>query len=181
MPRDSIPPLNDRLCRRLAVVVTVAGASFLVGNVILWLVPEWAPIAAREQANLRIEPITLTPAVRAIGLVCSTLYLSVLVGGLWVARALFLRLAAGLVFEPETGVLLRRVGLALLIYAGLTPPFAAFMSWLVTHANAPGTRLLTFGISDYEVVLAIVATLILTTGSVMAEAARISADHRQIV
>jgi hypothetical protein len=179
--RDRIPPVNSRLCRRLAVCAAVAAAGFPVLNAILWLVPEWAPIAAREQAHLQIEPITLTSAVRWIGLACSTLYLSVLVGGLWIARSLFRRLAEGLVFEPETGVLLRRFGLTLLIYAGITPPFGALMSWLVTHLNAPGKRLLTFGISDQEVLFAIIGTLIVTTGSVMAEAARMADDSRQII
>jgi hypothetical protein len=179
--KGPIPPVNSRLCRRLAVCAALAAAAFPVLNAILWLVPDWAPIAAREHAHLQIEPITLTFAVRWIGLACSTLYLAVLAGALWIARALFTRLAEGLIFEPETGVLLRRFGLALLTYACLTPPFAALMTWLITLENAPGTRLLRLGISDDEVVLAIIGTLILTTGSVMAEAARMADDNRQII
>jgi hypothetical protein len=176
-----VPPLNSRLCRRLAAFTGTSGAGFLLVNTILWAVPNWAPIVAREMAHLQLEPITLTPMVRWIGLACSTLYLTILVWGLWVARSIFRRLADGLVFEPETGVLLRRFGLALVVYAALAPFVGTFMALLVTLHNAPGERLFRFGISDEEIILAIVGTLILTTGSVMAEAARMAEENRQII
>jgi hypothetical protein len=181
LPHKSLPPLNSRLCRRLAIFAVASGAGFLMVNTVLWLVPDWAPLVARGVANLQTEPITLTPMVRWIGLACSTLYFSVLVRGLWVARSLFKRLADGMVFEPETGVLLRRFGIALVVYAALTPFVGTLMAWLVTMLNPPGERLLRFAISDHEIVLAIVGTLILTTGSVMADAARMAEESRQII
>jgi hypothetical protein len=176
-----VPPLSARNCRRLAVFTTASGIGFLLVNTILWLVPGWSPIVARNLANLQTEPITLTPLVRGIGLLGSTLYLIVLVRGLWVAHLLFKRLADGLVFEPETGVLLRDFGLTLVVYAMFTPPVRMLTALLVTWGNAPGARLLRLGVSDYEIILAIVGTLVLTTGSVMAEAARMAEENRQIV
>jgi len=181
MTQRPVPPLNARWCRRLAVLCLVSGALFLLGNAILWLVPDWAPMAAREIADLHCEPITLTPTVRLIGLACSSLYLAVLVRALWVARSVFTRFAEGLVFEPQTGVLLRRVGLALVVFAALTPFVRALIVVLVTIGNAQGERVFTFGISDDEIVLAIFGALILTTGSVLAEAARMAEENRQIV
>jgi hypothetical protein len=181
VPQKPVPPLNSRLCRRLAIFAVASGAGLMVVNTILWLVPDWAPLAARGAANLQTQPITLTPMVRWVCLTCSTLYFAVLVRGLWVARSLFKRLAEGLVFEPETGVLLRRFGTTLLVYAALTPFVGTLMAWLVTMLNAPGERLLRFGISDHEIVLAIVGTLILTTGSVMADAARMAEESGQII
>jgi hypothetical protein len=175
-----IPPLNSRLCRRLAFLSIACGAAFLFINAILWLVPDFAPIAARAQGDLQDQQITLTPMVRLMGLACSTVYLGVLVRGLWIAHSLFRRLAEGLVFEPQTGMLLRGLGMALLVYAGLTPFFHALVGWLVRMHNATG-RAITLGLSDEEIVLAIVGTLILTTGSVMAEAARLAEDNRQII
>jgi hypothetical protein len=50
-----------------------------------------------------------------------------------------------------------------------------------TSVSQKPERLLSFGISDQEIVLAIVGSLILTTGSVMAEAARIAEENRQII
>lgn len=124
MAQKPIPPLNSKLCRRLAVLTGWSGAGFLIINAILWLVPD---------------------------------------------------------FAPQTGVLLRRFGMTLVVYAALTPFLRTLMTWLVTMHNAPGQRILRFGISEYEVVLAIVGTLILTTGSVMAEATRLAEDNRQII
>jgi Protein of unknown function (DUF2975) len=176
-----IPPLNARMCKGLAKLTVVSGVAFLAVNALLWSVPAWAPLAARNQAHLLVEPITLTPMVRLLGLACSTLYLGVLCWALWIANIIFKRLSVGQVFEPETGVLLRRFGLTLVVYAALTPPVGALMSLLVTIKNAPGLRRADFGISEYEIVLAIVGILILATGSVMAEAARIAEENRQIV
>jgi hypothetical protein len=173
--------LNSRLCRRLAVFSVATGAVFMIVNVVLWLVPAWTPLVARGMADLQVEPITITPMVRWIGLACSSLYLGVLMRGLWIARLLFDRLAVGLVFEPETGLLLRRFGVALVVYAALAPFVSALMSWLVTMHNGPHERLLRFGLAEHEIVLAIVGALIPTTESVMTEAARMAEEHRQIV
>jgi hypothetical protein len=175
-----VPPLNSRLCRRLAFLSLASGAAFLVINALLWAVPDFAPIVARDEGDLHDGAITLTPMVRIIGFACSTLYLAVLVRALWIARSLFKRLANGLVFEPQTGMLLRGFGIALVVYACLTPFFHALIGWLVTMYNPTG-RAITLGLSDDEVILAIVGTLILTTGSVMAEAARLAEDNRQII
>lgn len=180
MTHKPVPPLNSRLCRRLAFLCVVSGSLFLLLNAVIWLVPEWAPIVARAEGALQDEPITFTATVRLIGLGFSTLYLAVLVRGLWIARSLFRRLADGLVFEPQTGMLLRAFGMTLVLYAGLTPFFHALIGWVVTMHNAGG-RAISLGLSDEEVVLAIVGTLILTTGSVMAEAARLAEDNRQII
>jgi hypothetical protein len=181
VPQIPIPPVNSRLCRRLSIFAVCSGAGILIVNTILWLVPAWAPFIARAMADLQCEPITLIPMVIWIGLSTSMLYLGVLVRGLWVAHLVFRRLADGLVFESETGVLLRRFGLTLVLYAILTPFVGSFMTWLVTLHNVEGERILRFGISEYEIVLAIVGTLILTTGSVMAEATRMAEDNRQII
>ena len=180
-PPGRIPPLNPRLCRRVGAVAALSGIAFLTINAIMWLVPEMAPHAARAMANLQDDPITLTPALKAIGLIGSTLYLGVLVRGLFFARSLLRRLADGLVFEPQTGTLLRRFGMSLVIYAAATPIVATGMAWLITMLNGPGKRLLRFGLTDKEMVLAIIGMIILATGSVMAEATRIAEENRQIV
>jgi hypothetical protein len=177
--RKPVPPLNSPLCRRLARFSAATAVGILLVNATIWLVPEWAPFEARRFAGT--GSITLTPTVIAIGLVCSTLYLAVLAWGLWVSCSLFNRLADGLVFEAETGVLLRRFGIALVVFAAVSPFVGTLMTGLVTMGNAPGERLFRFGIGSDSIVLAIVGTLILTTGSVMAEAARLAEDNRQII
>ncbi len=181
MKRQSIPPINTRLCHRAGALALASAVAFLLVNVAIWVVPQWSEFAARSQANLYTEPITLTPLARALGLALSSLYLGVLVWALWTARKLFARLAAGDVFQPETGMLLRRFGLTLLIYAGLSPVATTAMGLIVTMQNAPGQRVLKLGVSDHEIVLALVGTLILVIGSVLADAVRIADENRQIV
>lgn len=44
-----------------------------------------------------------------------------------------------------------------------------------------GVLLRRFGISEYEIALAIVGMLIRTTGSVMAEAVRMAEENRQVI
>lgn len=181
MAINRVPPLNARLCRRAGTLAVATAIAFIVISAGLWLVPASAEFVARGQAKLQTEPITLTLAVRLIALGASTLHLAVLSWGLWTMRTLLYRLAAGQVFEPATGVLLRRFGIALLSYAGLIPLVACLTVRLVTMYNPPGSRLFIFGIGDQEVILALVGTLILVLGSVLAEAARIAEDNRQII
>jgi hypothetical protein len=176
-----VPPVNSALCRSLAACTAASAAALVLISAALWIIPAWAPFMARSASGLQTEPITLTPAIRWMGLTCTTLHLGVLAWGLWAVRTLFGRLADGLVFEPQTGVLLRRFGIALLVYAGLSPVVGTTVTWLVTMKNVSGERLLRFGLSDHEVLLAIVGALVLTIGSVMAEAARLADDNRQIV
>jgi Protein of unknown function (DUF2975) len=176
-----VPPLNSRMCRGLARFSGASAIGILVVNAMPWLIPDWAPFVARGMAGLQTEPITLTRTVVALGLTCSTLYLAVLAWALWIARSLFNRLADGHVFEAETGVLLRRFGIALVVFSVLSPFVTTLMATLVTMANPPGERLLKFGFASYDFVLAVVGTLVLTTGSVMAEAARLADENRQII
>jgi hypothetical protein len=181
MKAASIPPVSARLCRRAAALALASAVAFLVANTALWVVPQWSEFGARAQANLQTEPITLTPLVRSLGLGLSSAYVGVIAWALWTARRLFLRLAAGDVFRTETGTLLRRFGLALLLYAGLMPFVTMAMCWIVTMNNPPGQKLLRLGVSDQNVVLALVGTLILVIGSVLADAVRIADENRQII
>lgn len=181
MTQKPIPPVNSRLCRRLGRFSGATAAVILLVNAALWLVPDWVAFAARQMAGLQTEPITLTPMIIAICLLCSTLYLAVLAWGLWVASSIFKRLADGLIFEPQTGTLLRRFGISLIVFSALSPLIGALITRLVTMENVTGERLLKLGVSSDDIVLIIVGTLILTTGSVMAEAARMAEENRQII
>ena len=181
MPEPSIPPLNARLCRRVSALTLLSGLTFFVANLALWLVPRWTDTAARLQANLQAEPIALTPSVQALGLLVSSLSMATLFWALWTARRLLLRLAAGDVLQHETGVRLRQFGVAILAYAGVAPITTALTCYLVTMGNPPGQTLIRLGISDGTLVLALVGTVIMAIGSVLAEAAEVADEHRQII
>lgn len=181
MDMNRVPPINAKVCRRAGALAAATGAAFIFISAGLWLVPATAEFVARGQAKLQTQPITLTLGVRLMCLGASVLHGAVLMWGLWTMRTLFRRLAAGEVFEIETGVLLRRFGTALLVYAGLIPFLACLTVWLVTMYNPPGSRLFIFGVGDQEIILALIGTLILVLGSVLADAARIADENRQII
>lgn len=177
----SIPPVNKRLCRGAAALAGVTAIAFIAGNAAMWLVPEWTEMVARDASNMQTQPIFITPLVRWVGLGVTTLYLGVLAWGLLSMRTLFQRLATKDVFVAETGVLLRRFGKALLAYAALTPVVRSVMALLVTHNPVAHEALLSFGIDDYEIIVALIGVLILAFGSVMADATRIADESREII
>ena len=184
MTSSRVPVVNVRLCRGTAVLAVLTGLAFLAGNAIGWLVPSWAEQMARGfwLTDCDVKAITLTPLVRALCMVLSTSYLAVLAYGLWIMRTLFSNFAVGRVFEPETGILLRRFGQSLLIYAALTPVVGTLMVLLITMNHPPGEfLLLRVGVEETEVVVALIGALVLVLGSVMADAARMADDNRQIV
>jgi hypothetical protein len=176
-----VPPLNQRLCRAAAWLALTSAAALFLGNGYIWFAPDPANDAIRTAAHAGSALITVTPMVRLMGFALTSLHLTILFWGLWAARALFWHFSAGRVFEPQNGVLLRRFGKALLIYAALTPFVDSLALLIVTAYNPPGEKMIGFGLSDHEIVLALVGVLILVTGSVMADAARMADDNRQIV
>lgn len=181
MDAKSIPPINMRLCRTGAALAGLTAVAFVVGNAVQWLVPQWAEQAARSASYMQTQPIFITPLVQWVGLGVTTLHLCVLAWGLLSMRTLFKLLAVGEVFVAETGMLLRRFGKALLIYAVLSPVVKSALTPLVTHDPIKHELFLSFGINEYEVVVALVGVLILAFGSVMADATRISDENREIV
>jgi hypothetical protein len=181
MEANSIPPVNKRLCRSAAALAGVTAFVFVAGNAVTWLVPQWTEEAARSASDMQTQQIFITPLVRWVGLGVTTLYLGVLAWGLLSMRTLFKRLAAGEAFVVETGVLLRRFGKALLAYAALTPIVKSAMSVLVTHNPVAHEAFVSFGIHEYEVIVALIGALILVFGSVMADATRIADENREII
>jgi hypothetical protein len=181
MRSATVPPVNKRLCRGGATLATVTAVFLVVGNAAMWLVPQWTEDAARNASFLWTQQIFITPFVRWAGLGVTTLHLCVLVWGLLSMRVLFKLLAAGEAFVADTGVLLRRFGIALLVYAGLAPVVRSVIAPLVTHDPAKHELIVSFGIRGEEVVVALIGALILVFGSVMADAKRIADENREII
>jgi hypothetical protein len=181
MKAKNVPPVNKRLCRVVAVLVAVSAILILVFNAGGWLDPAATEATAREASGMLTEPVFITPQVRWFGLGATMLYQGVLVAGLLSMRTLFTRLAAGEVFVPETGVLLRRFGTALLAYAALRPLVKAALSLLVTRDPVAGGVTLKVGITELEIIFALTGALIMVFGSVMADATRIAEENREIV
>ena len=181
MEAKRIPPVNKRLCRGGAALAAATAVFLIGGNAAMWLVPKWTEDAARNASYLWTQGIFITPLVRWVGFGITSLHLCVLVWGLLSMRTLFRLLAAGESFAAQTGLLLRRFGMALLVYACLTPVVRSAIAPLVTHDPARHELYVSFGIRGEELVIALIGALILVFGSVMADAARIADENREII
>lgn len=178
---------NEKLARLLRLSAWLSHAAravailLLAANAAMWLVPEFAADAARNQSALKEAPMTLTLEARLLALLVSSLYVGVLAFALLTVAQLFRAFAAGEILVPATGAMLRRLGLLLFLFAATSPLFRAAIGVIATIGNAPGQRTLAVSVSSNDVVLALIAALIVVLGHIMAEAARIAEDHQHIV
>jgi hypothetical protein len=182
-----MPAPNEKLARLLRTsawlshTAKIVAVLLLAANTVMWLVPEFAADAARSQSALTSSPMTLTLTARLAALAASTLYVGVMVLALWTVAQLFAAFAAGAVLVPETGARLRRLGVLLLVFAALSPVFRGVIGVIVTLGNEVGRRILSLSISSQDLIIALIATLLIVLGHIMAEAARIAEDHQHIV
>ena len=183
-----MPPHSEKLTGLLRMSAVLSHASkavaaiFLLVNAAMWLVPGFALDAAHSQTNLGAAmKVTLTTETTLLALVVSTFYVGLLAIALWSIARLFDQFSKGAIFVPETGAHLRRAGLFLFFFAILSPTFRTVIGVIVTIANPPGQKELAIGIGSQEIVLGLIAALLVMLGHIMAEAAHIADDNRQIV
>lgn len=182
-----MPAPNEKLARLLRMsawlshAAKIVAALLLAANAVVWLVPEFAADAARSQSALSTSLMTLTPTARLAALAVSTLYVGLMARALWTVAQLFAAFAAGAILVPETGARLRRVGVLLLLFAALSPVFRGLIGVIVTLGNEAGRRVLSLSLSSQDLIIALIATLLIVLGHIMAEAARIAEDHQHIV
>lgn len=171
--------------RLLCVWMAYASAALALGlmttAIVVWFHPDFALAAARESANQHDGPIALTWPARLVSGLVSCAHLGLLCWALWAAKGLFQNFADGHVFTIRTGQDLRLIGGLIAAYAVLTPLKGSLVTIAITMGNPPGHRQLAIGLSSNELILGVLGALILVLGHVMAEAARIADDNRQIV
>ena len=165
----------------LAHAAKIAALLLLATNAAMWLIPEFTAEVVRSQTAIGASPMTLTLGGRAAALAVSTAYVGLMALALWTVASLFASFAAGAIFVPETGTRLRRLGILLLLFGVLSPFFRAIIGIVVTLGNEEGQRILALSIGSQDIIVALVAALLIALGHIMAEAAAIADDNRQIV
>ena len=171
----------QRMSAWLAHAAKILALVLLAANAVVWLIPELANDTARSQSAIGESPMTLTLGVRAAALAVSLAHVGLMAAALWTAGRLFASISAGAIFVPGTGASLRRIGVLLLIFAAVSPIVRSLIGVIVTAGNEAGHRILALGISSNDAVAAMIAALLIVLGHVMAEAALIADDNRQIV
>jgi hypothetical protein len=169
------------LCVWMARAAGALAIGFFVVAAALWLNPAWAAEAVRAHLNMNPADVTLSFAARALAGILSAAHAGLLCAALLAARRLFLRFAHDAAIEAQTGRDLRLIGGLVAAYALTTPLSKTLMVLAVTMDNPPGHRMLTISLGSNELILGVLGALILVLGHVMAEAARIADDNRQIV
>lgn len=174
----------DRLKALSTWMARASGAmalGFIAVAAGLWLHPGTAEWIAREQWAGKDATMSMTPLAQLAAGALGCAHLGLLCFAMWTARGLFSQFARGQVLEPRTGQDLRLIGGLIAAYAALTPVVKSLMTLVLTAGNPPGQRLFAVSIGTHELVLTLLGGMILVLGHVMAEAARIADDNRQIV
>ena len=169
------------LCTWMARFAGLLAVGMMAAAAVMWMVPEFAVEIARQNSAVQDSQLTLSLQARAIACLILCLHLGLLCWALWTAKGLFENFARGRVLEAKTGEDLRLIGGLIAAYALLTPLKGSLISIAVTMGNPPGQRMLAIALGTYELILGVLGALILVLGHVMAEAARIADDNRQIV
>ncbi|MFA5902142.1 MAG: DUF2975 domain-containing protein [Hyphomicrobium sp.] len=176
----AVGPLG-RLSALMCVVVAVGGALAEIALAWVWLTPSWVEAYVVPHLALRGVPVAFDLTTRLMAFAASMIPMAVLLYLLHQAYALFDAFRIGNVFTTEAPIRLRRIGSCIVALAILRPLTATLLGLILTWSNPPGQRILalSLGIDDY--MIAALGGLVLAIGHVMAEAARIADDNRQIV
>lgn len=170
-----------RLSAVMCAVVAVGGALAEVMLAWVWLTPSWVEAHVVPHLGLQGVPVALDGPTRLAAFAASMIPMGVLLYLLRQAYALFDAFRLGHVFTPEAPVRLRRIGTSILALALLRPLTSMVLGLILTAANPPGQRILALSISIDDYMIGALGGLVLAIGHVMAEAARIADDNRQIV
>jgi hypothetical protein len=169
------------ICRWSSLGARALAVVLFAGAVGFWFVPGLGDEALKQAAPFHDGPSTLTTGVRAICAVITALYMGLICAALWVAGRLFDRIGRGEVFAAQTGIDLRLIGLCIAAFAAGTTLYRTLIVLAATAGNPSGQRMLMVSFESQQAVLFVFGLLILVLGHVMAEAARLADDNRQIV
>ena len=173
--------ISTRTGRWLAPITQGTVLLLLIGNTLLWLIPNGAEFIARHLSGLTHEPLALTTTALSLGWLISSLQLVLLSCGLLAMAQVFRLLAKNEPWHPQVGTQVHRFGKALLWFGLTSPLFRSLLVMAVTFQNPAGQKLLVISISSNDVVITLVGALLLMLGYVLQEAAVIADDNRQII
>ncbi|WP_422368013.1 DUF2975 domain-containing protein [Pelagibius sp.] len=126
-------------------------------------------------------PYRLSDPIAAAWLSIAALPTALSLWGLWNALKLFLGYREGAVFTEIAGRRLTYMGIALAMTPLAQILMTAATSVLLTMHNQVGQRQLTISMTETHLVVGVAGAMLLVIGWVLAEAARLAEDNRQIV
>lgn len=170
-----------RLSRTMARLTSAGMAAMVVLMGSAFLVPTWTRemlLARLGQAGANLplghEQVLAAAAITAVPF-------SVMLWGLWNARAMFNDLAGGHAFSSDAARHLHRFGVAVLAQALLGPLTATALALALSLANPPGQRILLLTLSSNDYIALVVGGVLIALASVMREAARLAEENASFV
>lgn len=187
-PFVMLHPVNGRagrLVNRLYWLVTLGSFAGLVAIVSSpwWMTTEWLLQLAAFQWRVAPEHMPASLSTDSLWLARAALLLPGPLGlvALWHLRQLLAHYRHGALFDVRAARLLRSVGLWLTSMGALQTLAPTLGALALTLHNAPGHRILAFGISFENYTVLLFGTLNVLLASVMLEAARIAQENQEFV
>lgn len=172
---------HSRLKHWLAPLTQVSAVLLLLSNALLWWLPDGQALVIKNLATLTLENIQTTPFALWMGWGVSTLHLLIMVFGVWAMAGVFRLLAQGDYFHTYVAVLLRRFGLALVVFGLAGPLVRLLMVLVVTLENPAGHTSVALSLDMDDVLVVLIGALMLMLAHALQAAAVIADDNRQIV
>ena len=174
-------PAEPRL-RRIGRVVAVGALLCVAGAVLavplLWSSDEMLRHWIATQSPLGARPFTLT---RFAGALISLIGLAPVLYALLQLSMLFSRFARGEVFATDNAWRIRRMGLALIVGALISPLVQMLTTINLTRANQPGQIVVMFGIEQSHVLSVLSGLALVAFATVMADAVRVWHENSEII
>jgi Protein of unknown function (DUF2975) len=177
----SAPGALGQLPVIMCVVIAAGGLLALAAAAWVWAVPDYFSAFVVPRLGLVNVPVTLDGATRLEGFAISMIPMLLLFFMLYQAYALFGSFRIGSVFADDAPARLRRIALGLIALAALRPVTGALIGAALTASNPAGQRILAFGLSIDDYMIAALGGLLLVLARVFLEANRLSDENRQIV
>ena len=173
-----------RRLRAVSRVMTIAVAVGMAALVVLAVMVFLVPVVTKATIIPEIMPFGITeisPRARLLGLLVLCLPLAVFLYGLNEMRLLFAQYATGDVLTVGAAHRLKLIAWATVIGAVLRAPTRAglYLALSIDQMDLPPRLPVRINAADFTFLL--FGLLLLAVAWVMAEAARIAEDHRQII
>jgi hypothetical protein len=165
----------------MCVVIAAGGLLALAAAAWVWAEPDYVSAFVVPRLGLVNVPVTLDGATRLEGFAISMIPMLLLFFMLYQAYVLFDSFRLGSVFADDAPARLRRIALSLIALAALRPVTGALTGAALTASNPAGQRILAFGLSIDDYMIAALGGLLLVLARVFLEANRLSDENRHIV
>ena len=171
-----------RISKFMSRAIVGTATLLIVANAAVWAVPGW--LEAGIVSSLGIPagvPVNLDGLIRLAGFVLSSVFIGILVYGLWRAKGMLDEFAVGRLFSPRVAACLKTVARVTLLLSVAGPLLRTLYVLLFTISNPQGQRIIQFGISSSDVMVVLIGGLLFAVALVLGEAVRLAEDSRLIV